>query len=610
MSVKKRSELAKEYKFKTWRDFTVMNTSVSTMLHNLTGNWRFIKPIYEDKIPACQNACPAGNDIESWIRLLKREEYERAYWHLKREQPFPAILGRVCFKFCETACNRSFLDESVSINELERFIGDQVASSTPHPNLPEYNGKTLAVVGSGPAGMSASYYGRLLGFQVTLFEELPEMGGVLRVGIPSYRLPKEIVSQEFEGLKNMGVSLRPNTFVGRDILFKELCKEYDYVFLSTGGHGSKKLDIENEQKNPRIMSGLSFLKKVALGKTVDFGRKVIVIGGGNTAIDAARTAIRLGSDVTLIYRRSEEEMPAHLEEVRAAREEGVKFRFLASPERIELKEDGAIKKVVFAEMELGPVDENGRRKPLKKEGFFFDVKADTLLTAIGEVPIFDYLDGIVEIKNKMISINEGLRVRIKSEQNAKIFAGGDIVDLPHTVVHAVASGKKTAITMDCDRRGLDFAEVSKEIAIGDGLAISFSKYMGWDAINSVHQNIREVVDSKKMVFDYFRKVPRIQKEFQNPKLRNRSFAPYHLTFTNEKAQMEVERCLHCGRCTECDNCLVFCPDMSVLYKGDRDFGYAFDYDYCKGCGVCFVECPRYAITMAEEKTPIHKEGEI
>ena len=368
MSVKRRSELANQYDFRTWRDFTVMNTSVGTMLHNLTGSWRFIKPIYEDKIPACQNACPAGNDIEGWIKLLQGGEYERAYWYLKREQPFPAILGRVCFKFCEASCNRSFLDESVSINELERFIGDQVSLSTPHPDLPEYNSKTLAVVGSGPAGMSASYYGRLLGFQVTLFEELSEMGGMLRVGIPNYRLPRKIVSAEFEGLKKMGISLRPNTSIGKGIPFKELCEEYDYIFLASGVHQSRKLDIENEQESPRIMSGHSFLKEVALGERVDLGRKVIVIGGGNTAIDAARTAIRLGCEVTVIYRRSEEEMPAHPEEVQAAREEGVKFRFLASPERIEFKRDGIIKKVVFAEMELGLPDEGGRRQPLKKKG--------------------------------------------------------------------------------------------------------------------------------------------------------------------------------------------------------------------------------------------------
>ena len=204
----------------------------------------------------------------------------------------------------------------------------------------------------------------------------------------------------------------------------------------------------------------------------------------------------------------------------------------------------------------------------------------------------------------MINVNEGLKAHIKNNQKGKIFVGGDIIDNPHTVVHAVASGKRATIAMDCDRRGIDLFEVLREIGIGEGPAISFSKYMGLDSINPVHQNMREVVDSKKMVFDYFKKVPRIHKEVQDLQTRKRSFAPYSLTFTNEKAQMEAERCLHCGRCTECDNCLIFCPDVSVLRKGNGYFGYAFDYDYCKGCGVCLVECPRHAITMVEEEAGI------
>jgi 2-oxoacid:acceptor oxidoreductase delta subunit (pyruvate/2-ketoisovalerate family) len=606
MPVKKRSELARTYAFKSWRGLTPMNISVGTMLHNMTGTWRFIKPIYEDKVPACQNACPAGNDIEGWIRLIQQGEYEMAYWHLKREQPFPAILGRVCFEFCQGACNRAPFDDPVSIKELERFLGDHVMPSTPYPHLQGDNGKTIAVVGSGPAGMSAAYYGRLLGFRVTIFEKLPPMGGILRTGIPSYRLPREVVAAEFEGLRNMGIEFRPRTAVGKDIPFNDLCRDYDYVFLATGAHGSRKLNVEGEDESHRIMSGLTLLNRVALGEEVGLGSEVLVIGGGNTAIDASRTAIRLGSHATVIYRRSETEMPAHPDEVREAREEGVQFRLLAAPERIEVNDDGTISRVVCCEMELGPADQGGCRRPLKKHGALFDVKADSILTAIGEVPVFDYLNDSVKTENALIPVNNDLRVDVQNDGRAQIFAGGDIIGIPRTVVHAVASGKKAAIVMDCARKGVDFAEVLDEIAIGDGPAISFSKYMGWKPLNPVRQNSRVVVDSEKMVYDYFDKAPQVEKKIQAAEVRKNSFEAYSGTFSEDEALREVARCMHCGRCTECDNCLIFCPDVSILVIGNGRFGYSIDYDYCKGCGICFTECPRHAMSMIDEQIPIEE----
>jgi 2-oxoacid:acceptor oxidoreductase delta subunit (pyruvate/2-ketoisovalerate family) len=604
MTMKKRSELAKTYELKTWRDFPPMNISMGTMLHNMTGSWRFIKPMYEDKVPACQNACPAGNDIEGWIKLLQKGEYDKAYWHLKREQPFPAILGRICFRFCEAACNRKQLDSCVGINELERFVGDKVELSTPHPDLPEYNGQSLAVVGSGPAGMSTAYYGRLLGFRVTMFEVLPEMGGILRVGIPSYRLPREVVAEEFKGLKSMGIELMPNTSVGKDITLNELRNDYDYIFLATGVHESAKLNLKGEDESDLIMSGLGMLKKVALGEDVDLGKRVTVIGGGNTAIDAARTSVRLGSKVIVIYRRSETEMPAHPGEVEEAREEGVEFRFLAAPENIEINKDGDIERLVCCEMELGPPDESGRRSPVKKDGALFEVETDTILTAIGEIPAFDYLKGIVKTENRVVEVNEGMQVNTADDGKAKILAGGDIIDMPHTVVHAVASGKKAAIVMDCDRKGTDFSEVFQKIAIGDGQALSFSKYMGWAPLNPVFQNNEKVVDSEKIVYDYFMKAPGVEKQVLDAGVRKGSFDAYGKTFDEDQAQREAERCIHCGRCTECDNCLIFCPDVSILVRGEGQFGYAIDYDYCKGCGICFTECPRNAISMIDEEIPI------
>ena len=607
MTAKKRSDLAKTYPFKSWRDITPMNISMGTMLHNRTGSWRFIKPVFEDKVPACQNACPAGNDIEGWIKHLEKGDYENAYWHLKREQPFPAILGRICFNFCEDACNRTALDQCVSIKELERFVGDQVPGSSDYPELPADNGKRIAVVGSGPAGMSAAYFARLLGFKVTIYEKLNVMGGILRVGIPAYRLPREIVAAEFDGLSRMGIEMHPATEIGKDISLPELRDNNDYIFAATGVHASMKLGIPQEDKSHCIMSGLDLLVRTALGATVDLGKKVVIIGGGNTAIDCARTALRLGSKVTVVYRRSESEMPAHPQEILEAREEGIGFRFLAAPEKIVLNPDRTIKTMLCCEMELGPADESGRRRPVKKKGAQFEVNADTIISAIGEKPVFDYLQGILKTKNDCVVVKDNLLADTGVGDGAAVFAGGDIIDVAHTVVHAVATGKKAAIAMDCHRQGLDFGLVMEKFRIGDGPAISFAAYKGWQPVNPVRQNQRWVLNSEKMVYDYFKTIPRIEPTVQDAAIRRQSFNIYKKSLEPEAARQEVARCMHCGRCTECDNCLIFCPDMSVLVKEDNLFGYRVDYDYCKGCGICFTECPRHAITMIDEEVPLKED---
>jgi len=607
MTINKRFKTEEPFTFNSWRDLTPMHTSVGSMLHNKTGSWRFIKPVFEDKTPACQNSCPAGNDIEGWLKLVQKGLYTDAYWHLKQEQPFPAILGRICFKFCETGCNRLQLDDAVHINSLEQFVGDQVKLSEPNPNLDTDNGKSLAIVGSGPAGMSNAYFARLLGFNVTIFESLAEMGGILRVGIPSYRLPREIVAQEFEGLQNMGITLSPGVTIGKDLNYSQLCDDFDYVFLATGVHNSMRLGITGENDSERISSGLDFLKQIAKGETVDPGEHVVVVGGGNTAIDAARTAVRLGAEVTVLHRRSAAEMPAHPKEIQEAKEEGVLFRFLAAPSQIDLHVNGSISKLICQEMELGPPDASGRRRPLIKEGSTFDVKADTVLNAIGESADLSYLEGSTDNNEWVVKVDESLQMINSGSKQAKVFAGGDIIDIPHTAVHAVAAGKKAAIAMDCDRRGLNFEKISQEITIGHGPALSFSAYKGWKAVNPVRQNKKEVVKSERMVFHYYQTAPPVEENTLSPEQRKMSFLSYQLTLEEADALREAERCLHCGRCMECDNCLVFCPDMSVVVNQDNQFGYQIDYDYCKGCGICSAECPRHAITMLSESTPVEEE---
>lgn len=607
--MKKRSELGKKYNFTSYRDITPMHVSQGDMLYNKTGSWRFIKPVYEDKTPACQNACPAGNDIEGWIKLIGRMQFDKAYWHLKREEPFPAILGRVCFHFCEGACNRAALDDAIRIQELERFVGDRIPAASPHPMLPPENGTRLAVVGSGPAGMSAAYFARLIGFSVTIFEKEELPGGILRLGIPAYRLPRQVVAAEFDGLQKMGITLRTRTEIGKDVPLETLMNDFDYVFLASGAHRSIPMDLTENTACCHVMSALTLLKQVGRGEAVSLGKEVVVIGGGNTAVDAARTAVRLGSRATVIYRRTQTEMPAHPEEVREAQEEGVVFRFLATPEEIALNAETRIEKLVCCEMELGPADESGRCRPIRKEGVTFDIPADTILMAIGEKPEMDYAAALATPGDAVFKTGEDLCALTPSSGRARIFAGGDMTDTPHTVVHAVATGKRAAIAMDCHRKGVSFSETLDRIRIGSSDALSFSAYMNWSPVNPVNRDCRKVVDSGKIVYDYFIPAPGCLKTLQPAEVRNTSFEPYHATLSEDQALQEADRCLHCGRCTECDNCLIFCPDVSILDQTRESFGYAIDYDYCKGCGICFRECPRHAITMvSEEEERLKAEG--
>jgi 2-oxoacid:acceptor oxidoreductase delta subunit (pyruvate/2-ketoisovalerate family) len=597
-----------KFVLKSWRDFPPMNVSKGSMQHNLTGSWRFIRPVYEDKIPACQNACPSGNDIEGWIRLLKGGDPKSAYLHLKKEQPFPAILGRVCFKYCEKVCNRSLYDHSVKVRELERFIGDSYSPvDLVVPERVSKNGKRLAIVGSGPAGMAAAYFSRLLGFAVTIFEAHHLLGGILRLGIPAYRLPHKTVDAEFDGLQTMGVELKPNITIGQNYPFAKLTNTYDYVFLATGRHDSIQLRIEGENQFRRVMSAFDMLRRIAKGDAVDLGSKVIVIGGGNTAIDAGRTARRLGAEVTIIYRRSITEMPAHPEEIEDATKEGVQFKYLSAPDRIEVDIKSRQLILVCSEMVLGEPDATGRCRPKRIPEKQFSLKADSILTAIGEAPDLSYLQNMVPVEMGMVPTDAGLRVETLVSSGAKIYAGGDITASPFSVVHAVASGKRAAIAMDCDRKGLNSLAELENIAIGTGSAVSFSRYTQHNSPGSPRRNEKKVVDHSQIVFDYFEKRPPIHSEPIPPNERILSFSPTHLGFDSTQAQQESERCMHCGRCTECDNCLIFCPDMSVSKTKTNESGYAVDYDYCKGCGICFSECPRHAITMVEETPHVSSE---
>ena len=577
--------------FEGAHDMPELVVSVSTMLWNKTGSWRYLKPAYLDHVPPCNEACPAGNDIEGFIRLIEEDKPAEAWRLLKEENPMPAVTGRVCFHPCEDACNRAHFDQATSIQALERYAADH-AEQKPMPPLRESSGKNVAVVGAGPAGLAAAYHLTRLGHQVSVFDSLPKAGGLLRVGIPAYRLPDEVLDREIAAIEKMGVKLKLKTKVGRDVPFADMLA-YDAVFVATGVHANRALDVEGED-GKGVIPGLAMLTKVALGEPVKVGRKVAVIGGGNSAVDAARVARRYGADVTIFYRRTEVEMPAFEEEVEDAKAEGVKMELLTAPTKIIL-EKGEVTGVEMQRMELGEPDESGRRRPVRVAGSEFVVPCDMVIPAIGEVGDLSFLPDEVKQDWGKIKIDDfGLT------DHPGVFAGGDIASAQQNVARALGDGKRAAIAIDRYLNGETMDEVGGNIIIGQRGCVSMAQYAKNGVSHAKHISCDHVVAFEEMNMWHFEKMARDEMPHIPLARRLASFDEINLGFDREQAMHAAERCFHCGVCTMCDNCYMFCPDVAVTHKTDGGYGYDINFDYCKGCGVCVKECPRSAMILEEE----------
>ncbi len=529
---------------------------VGSSLANKTGAWRDERPVYVDRLPPCNDACPAGENIQQWLYHAEEGDYEAAWRQLMRDNPFPAVMGRVCYHPCTTVCNRAQLDEAVGINSVERFLGDAaIEQGWTLPVPVQRSGKRMLVVGAGPSGLSAAYHLAMLGHEVVIHDAGERPGGMMRFGIPTYRLPRAVLDAEIQRILDLGVVLESGRRVS-DILQTMSEGAFDAAFLAVGAHIAKRAYIPAGEA-AHVLDAISLLRSMEGEEKPMLGRRVVVYGGGDTAMDAARTAKRLGaSDAIVVYRRNRERMPAHELEVQEALEEGVVMKWLSTIRHA----DGG--RLVLEKMRL---DAAGFPQPT---GELEDLEADSLVLALGQeadlsllegVPGLEVEDGVVKVAANMMTGYPGL------------FAGGDMVPAERTVTVGVGHGKRAARHIDTWLRGSDLtAPAQHELA-------------GFERLNTW----------------YYSDAPRAVAPQLDLIRRQSTFEEVQLGLNESNALFEARRCLSCGNCFECDNCYGVCPDNAVikLAPGER---YEIDYDYCKGCGICAQECPCGAIRMEPE----------
>jgi 2-oxoacid:acceptor oxidoreductase delta subunit (pyruvate/2-ketoisovalerate family) len=590
-------------------------SSTSTRV-NPTGSWKYMRPVHRDLVAPCNQGCPVGIDVEGYMNLVREGRLEAARELLLRENPLPATTGRVCYHPCESACNRTTFDSAVAVHAVERMLGD-TALNLPVSPAPRTRPETVAVVGAGPAGLACAYHLARLGFGVTVYEADSEPGGVLRWGIPEYRLPKAVLAREIDRIRGLGVEFHCEVRVGEDLPFEAL-EQHDAVFVATGVHRSRELGIPGESLGG-VWRGLEFLRAVNGGARPFLGRRVVVVGGGNTALDCARTAVRLGSEVTVLYRRGRAEMPVNEEEYQAALHEGVRFGFLAAPievladahvpdaeplqavggsfgESAALERAARVRAVRCRKMRLGKADASGRRRPVAIARSEFEVPCDALITALGEDADLDYLPEQLRKGDGAIHVTP-----LGGSARTAVFAGGDLIEEPHTVAFAIGSGKRAAIGIDHYLRFLQ-GETAGDVEVGEmrlgpGGNLSMTRWLEHDPVLRVNP-VNEVVRPDQINQSHFAHAPRWH-DFQRPAWEARhDFEETNLGLSHEDALAEARRCFNCGVCTGCEVCLVFCPDVAIRRRDDGRF--EFDYDHCKGCGLCATECPRGCVTMTRE----------
>ena len=518
-----------------------------------TGPIRHQQPVYVNSIPPCNHACPAGENIQAWLDRAQAGDFKAAWQILVRDNPMPAIHGRVCYHPCESSCNRAQVDTEVSIHAVERFLGDKALAEGWLPELPEESsGRRILVVGAGPSGLSAAWHLALLGHSVEIREAGPMAGGMMRFGIPAYRMPRDILDAEIARIKSLGVEIRLDCKV-EDVLDIKQREGFDAVFMAIGAHLAKRVDIPAREAG-KILDAVSYLASVERGEAPKLGRRVAIYGGGNTAMDAARTAKRLGAEeAMIIYRRDREHMPAHEFEAEEAEAEGIKINWLRTIRQIDSTE--------FT-VEVMAVDENGRPQPT---GELETLQADSLVLALGQNVDTSVLDSIpgVTIEDGVVQVGENMMTGAEG-----IFAGGDMVPSERTVTVATGHGKKAARYIDAWLKGKEYTRESHE----------------------------PTVDYAALNLQYLTEAHQRQETSQPVVDRTRDFSEVTSGLSESEASYEAARCYSCGNCFECDGCLGACPETAIT-KSDNGMPYVIDYASCTGCQACVLQCPCHAMEM-------------
>ena len=521
-----------------------------------TGPVRLQEPIYVNSIPPCNHACPAGENIQGWLDKAQAGDFEAAWRILVADNPMPSIHGRVCYHPCESSCNRQHVDDAVSIHAVERFLGDLALENGWVPEITaEASGKKVLVVGAGPSGLSAAWHLAMLGHEVEIRDAGPMAGGMMRFGIPAYRMPREVLDGEVARIEKLGVKITLNSKVENVMAAMEQ-EGFDAVFMAIGAHVGKHVDIPARDSG-RILDAVSYLASIEKGEEVKLGRRVAIYGGGNTAMDAARTAKRMGAEeAMIIYRRDREHMPAHEFEAIEAEAEGIKINWLRTIREID--------STTF-QVEVMEVDENGRPQPT---GEIETLEADSLVLALGQnvdTSVLEHIPGVSIAWDGVVEVNENMMTGAEG-----VFAGGDMVPSDRTVTIATGHGKKAARHIDAWLKGTTYSKESP----------------------------KPTVDFDALHLHYYTDAQKREQESIAPEHRTGDFREVTAGLSRKEALFEAARCYSCGNCFECDGCFGACPEDAIIKLG-KGKGYDINYDLCIGCRACFLQCPCHAMEMVE-----------